>query len=311
MVHSRRSLLLCALLTACHASSRSSARERDPGRERDVRLAGVTLHTVTVGTRNRPVRYAIHGGPGLDHTYLRPGFDGLGRDASLVYVDLRGHGRSTPPPDADGYTINAAADDLAALATARHDPPVDVIAHDFGAAVAVAFAARHPEAVRRLVLVSPLRDAAQVRAVARRSREALGAEGWARVMALTTAQGTLRDPRSVPLLMKRLGPMWWHTVPSDAVLDAMTRRMVYRAESDANFLQDVVRWDTRLVARDVRAPVLVVIGADDRTFLPAESRALADAMPHGSAVTIDGAGHLPFIERREAFVAAVEHFLAP
>jgi hypothetical protein len=49
----------------------------------------------------------------------------------------------------------------AALAAARSDPPLDIIAHDFGAAVALALAARHPATVRRLVLVSPLRDATQ------------------------------------------------------------------------------------------------------------------------------------------------------
>ena len=105
--------------------------------------------------------------------------------------------------------------------------------------------------------------------------------------------------------------MWWHTAPSDAVITELTRSLVYRADSDANFLQDVLRWDARLVARDVRAPVLVVAGASDRTFLPSESRALADALPHGSYTAIEGAGHLPFVERKAEFTAVVERFLSP
>ncbi len=309
MTLARGHLVALFALAACRAGNVEP--RPAPTRDRDWRLAGVTLHTVALGERRSPVRYAIHGGPGLDHTYLRAGFDGLARDAALVYVDLRGHGRSSAPPDADGYAINAAADDLAALAAARGDPPVDVIAHDFGAAVAVAFAARHPELTRRLVLVSPLRDAAQVRGVSQRSREALGDAGWARVVALTTPQGTLRDPRSVPELFRRLGSMWWHSPPSEAVITALTRGMTYRAESDANFLQDVLRWDSRLVARDVRAPVLVLAGASDRTFLPSESRALADALPHGRYAAIEAAGHLPFVERVAEFTAVVERFLSP
>jgi proline iminopeptidase len=306
----RRPLVIAlALVAACRASS--GERPADPATARAWRLEGVVLNTVSLGARRRPVRYVLHGGPGLDHTYLRPSMDRFGRDAALVYVDLRGHGRSSAPPDADGYTISSAADDLAALVAARHDPPVDVIAHDFGAAVAVAFAARHADVVRRVVLVSPLRDAAQVRAVAGRSRDALGEAGWSRVLELTTAQGTLRDARSLPLLFRRLGPMWWHAQPSDAVVDAMARRVVYRADSDANFLQDVLRWDARLVAGDVRAPVLVVAGASDLTFLPSESRELAEALPHGSFLSIDGAGHLPFVERGDAFAVAVERFFAP
>lgn len=301
----RRAVLFAFAAAAC----RRGPPAPEAGRPRDRRLAGLTLHTVELGARPRPVRYALHGGPGLDHTYLRPWLDGLARDASLVYVDLRGHGRSSPPPDGDGYTIVGAADDLAALAAARGDPPVDVVAHDFGAAVAVAFAARHPASVRRILLVSPLRDAAQVRAVADRSREALGEEGWRRVLALTTAQGTLRDPRSLPELFRRLGPMWWHRPPSDAVVAGMARRMVYRAESDAGFLQAIRRWDARLLAPEVRCPARVVAGASDRTFLPAESRGLAEALPHGSFERVEGAGHLPFIEQNERFLRAAEGFL--
>jgi proline iminopeptidase len=303
----RHALLLFAAAAA--AGCRRGERAAEVGRVRERRLAGLTLHTVELGARRAPVRYALHGGPGLDHTYLRPWLDGLARDAALVYVDLRGHGRSSPPPDGDGYTLAGAADDLAALAAARGDPPIDVIAHDFGAAVALALAARHPATVRRLVLVSPLRDAAQVRAVAERSRVALGDDGWRRVLALTTAQGTLRDPRSLPELFRRLGPMWWHRPPSDAVIDGMARRMVYRSESDAGFLQALRRWDGRMAAAEVRCPVRVVAGASDRTFLPAESRALADALPHGSFEQVGAAGHLPFIEQNAAFLRAVEGFL--
>jgi proline iminopeptidase len=303
---SRRSALLAL---AAAVGCRRGASSPEVGRPRDRRLAGLTLHTVELGARVAPVRYALHGGPGLDHTYLRPWLDGLARDASLVYIDLRGHGRSSPPPDGDGYTIAGAADDLAALAAARSDPPLDIIAHDFGAAVALALAARHPATVRRLVLVSPLRDATQVRAVAERSRVALGDEGWRRVLALTTAQGTLRDARSLPELFRRLGPMWWHQPPSDAVIAGMARRMVYRPESDAGFLQAIRRWDGRMAAADVRCPVRVVAGASDRTFLPAESRALADALPHGSYAQVAAAGHLPFIEQSAAFLRATEEFL--
>lgn len=275
---------------------------------RDVRLAGVTLHTEVVGARRAPVCYVIHGGPGLDHTYLRPFLDPLSARAALVYIDLRGHGRSSNPPDSEGYTIEAAADDLARLVSARDDGAVDVIAHDFGAAVALSLAARHPEAVRRLVLVAPMRDARQIAAVSSRSRAVLGAEGWQSVQSLTTPQGTLRDPRSVGLLFRRLGAMWWHTPPSDRAITEMTGAMVYRPDADANFLMAASRWDARIAATDVRAPTLVLSGDDDKTFLPEESRALAEALAHGRYATVRGAGHLPFVEQTAEFNRLVLEF---
>ena len=48
--------------------------------------------------RPRPTIVVLHGGPGFDQGYLRPGLRALADDAQLVFVDLRGQGRSAPRP---------------------------------------------------------------------------------------------------------------------------------------------------------------------------------------------------------------------
>ncbi|MDB4928018.1 MAG: putative proline iminopeptidase [Myxococcaceae bacterium] len=305
-----RRQLLAAFALGAASCRRATTPAAPAARVRDVRLPSVTLHTVELAGPGRTSRWVLHGGPGLDHTYLRPWLDPLAAVAPLVYVDLRGHGRSSSPPEAEGYTLADTAADLVALARARGESSVDVVAHDFGAAIALTLAARHPEVIRRLVLVAPLRDGEQVRAVARRSREALGEAGWAAIQALSTPQGTLRDPRSLPRLFRGLGRMWWHRPPSDATIDAMARSMTYRAEADANFLAAARRFDARSLASEVRAPTLVVSGDDDLTFRAEESRALAELLPHGRYHELAAAGHLPFIEQPAAFVRAVNDFLA-
>ena len=302
--------ILAALALGAAACRRSATAPAPLARSRDVRLPSVTLHTVEIAGPARTPRWVLHGGPGLDHTYLRPWLDPLAAAAPLLYVDLRGHGRSSSPPEAEGYTLPDAAADLVALARARGESSVDLIAHDFGAAVALTLAARHPEVIRRLVLVAPLRDGEQVRSVARRSREALGEPGWALIQSLSTPQGTLRDARDLPRLFRALGRMWWHRAPSDATLEAMARGMRYRAEADANFLAAAQRFDGRSLASDVRAPTLVVSGDDDLTFRPEESRALSEILPHGRYAEIASAGHLPFVEQPATFVRAVNDFLA-
>ncbi len=308
MLLGRRSFLATLALGA-GACSRRGGPTPSPAVVRDVRVGAVTLRTVELPGPGRTPRYVLHGGPGLDHTYLRPWFDGLASDAPVVYVDLRGHGRSSAPPEAEGYTLEDAAADLVALAHTRGDTTVDVIAHDFGAAVAMLLAARHGEVLRRLVLVDPLRDAEQVRAVATRSRDVLGEAGWRGVQELSTPQGTLRDARTAGLLFHRLGHMWWHTVPDRSVTDAMASGMIYRPEADANFVAAAMHFDAMVLAPDVRAPALVVSGDDDRTFHADESRALAERLPHGRFEAIAAAGHLPFVERPEAFRAVLRAFL--
>ncbi|TMK76532.1 MAG: hypothetical protein E6G45_12990 [Actinobacteria bacterium] len=45
--------------------------------------------------RQRPTVVLVHGGPGArDHSYFKPDFAPLVEHAQVVYLDLRGHGRS-------------------------------------------------------------------------------------------------------------------------------------------------------------------------------------------------------------------------
>lgn len=308
----RRAVLLSIASAIC-ASCRNDPRAPvvRPARTARIRVGAIELNTVQIGPAEGAVRLIVHGGPGLDHQYLRPAFDELADARTrVVYVDLRGHGASEAPPDAEGYTIAAAAGDLAQLARRLSDSaPIDVIGHDFGGAVALELAATHPERVRRLVLVSPVRDGRQLRAMPERAREALGEAGVRELAALSTAQGTLRDPRDLPRLFRTLAPMWWARPPSPSVIESLARHVRYRAVADEHYLVQLRAWDGRTIAERVRAEALVVSGDADRTFTPAESRSVADALAHGRYAAIAQAGHLPFVEQPRAFFETVRAFL--
>ena len=56
---------------------------------------GPSLVPSASGMVERPTVILLHGGPGsFDHSYLKPAFSSLTTYAQVVYVDLRGHGRS-------------------------------------------------------------------------------------------------------------------------------------------------------------------------------------------------------------------------
>lgn len=56
-------------------------------------------------------------------------------------------------------------------------------------------------------------------------------------------------------------------------------------------------------------PLLVVAGAEDTLVPPAVGRELAEASPRGSAVVLDGVGHLPNLERPAEFDRVLTGFL--
>ena len=91
----------------------------------------------------RPTVVLVHGGPGgYDHSYFRPDFDVLAEHAQVVYLDVRGPGRSTWG-EAGAWTIEDCADDIERLCTALGITRPVVLGHSLGAAIVLVHAIRH------------------------------------------------------------------------------------------------------------------------------------------------------------------------
>ncbi|WP_431268282.1 alpha/beta fold hydrolase [Dankookia sp. P2] len=102
--------------------------------------------------RERPVGFAIHGGPGGDHSGFKPGYAALTQAMQVVYFDHRGQGRSARG-DPDRWTLDENVEDMEALRRHLGCGPIVSIGTSYGGMVAMAHAARYPDAVSHLVLV--------------------------------------------------------------------------------------------------------------------------------------------------------------
>ena len=69
------------------------------------------------------------------------------------------------------------------------------------------------------------------------------------------------------------------------------------------------RQDSRETLTTMEVPALVVVGEDDAIVPLPEAAALANALPDGRLRAIPQAGHVPPLERPEAFAAVVAAFL--
>ncbi len=115
-------------------------------------VRGVEIFVRRIG-EGRPV-VVLHGGPGADHEYLRPGFDALARGRELIYYDQRGGGRSPVPREVPvGWTEQVA--DLEALREVWSLDRMSIAGYSWGGLLALLYALEHPHRVERLALVSP------------------------------------------------------------------------------------------------------------------------------------------------------------
>ena len=93
----------------------------------------------------------LHGGPGFDHSYLRPWLDPVSEVAQLVYVDQRGCGRSQRHTH-EYYQLGIMADDIVLLCQELQIEHPIVLGQSFGGFVALSIAHRHPEFASGIVL---------------------------------------------------------------------------------------------------------------------------------------------------------------
>jgi pimeloyl-ACP methyl ester carboxylesterase len=119
------------------------------GTGRYAEVNGINLYVETHGT-GRPL-VLLHGGLGSGEMF-GPILPALAEHHQVVAVDLQGHGRTA---DIDRpLDVRLMADDVAALVDHLGLEQPDVMGYSLGAGVALHTAAKHPDKVRRLVLVS-------------------------------------------------------------------------------------------------------------------------------------------------------------
>ncbi|MDB5722444.1 MAG: alpha/beta hydrolase [Alphaproteobacteria bacterium] len=117
-------------------------------RTAEIPANGITLHVRTGG--QGPVVVLLHG-YGETGDMWAPLGDELMRDHRVIVPDLRGLGLSSRPPG--GYDKKTQAEDVNGLLDALHVDRADLVTHDIGNMVGFAFAAAHPERVRKFVLI--------------------------------------------------------------------------------------------------------------------------------------------------------------
>lgn len=108
------------------------------------------MHYVDEGPRDAAPLLCVHGNPSWSFYYRRVVNEFSG-EHRVVAVDNLGCGLSDKPQDW-GYRLQDHVDNLCALVLALDLKNITLVLHDWGGAIGMGFAVRHPERIARIVL---------------------------------------------------------------------------------------------------------------------------------------------------------------
>jgi proline iminopeptidase len=293
-----------ALLVAAVAGAAGDA---EPGARFET--GDVSIAYESIGGGDGTPLVLVNGGPGLDHVYLRaPAFERLGRDRPVVYYDQRGTGRSSALEPGQPCGLAEQIADLEALRAHLGIERFDLLGHSWGGYLAMAYAARHPERVAHLVVVTsappripdlePLLDRFFPETVERQ-----------RALAFESALG---DTDAVTAdLTAHMSMLFLDPGHRDRLLARMRAEPFdYAPEVNAALWADLQRFDLTPELRALALPALVVHGRWDVNVPPSVGWAIHRAIPGSELAIFERSGHFPQLEEEDAFVARVAEFLA-
>jgi len=232
--------------------------------------------------RTRPTLVMLHGSGGSSVLWEHQ-LSGLAKDANTVALDFPGHGESVGP---HLTSVEAVSDAVADFLEDQVGAPVVICGLSMGGAVALQLMLDHPEQVAAGVLMSTgarLRVAPAIFAGIANNYPA-----FVRGMPVGAASRHTPAPRL------------------QSLLDAMLANGPAPCEADFRMCD---RFDVMPRLAEIRQPVLVVSGEDDRLTPPKYGAYLEARLPHAERVLVARAGHLAPLEQPAVVNAAMARFL--
>jgi pimeloyl-ACP methyl ester carboxylesterase len=270
--------------------------------EHQVVLGRMRFRYLDWGTAGKKPLLFLHGGGLTAHTWDLVCLS-LREDYRCLALDLRGHGDSEWSPEMD-YGIEAHSRDVEALVDHLGLDGLGLVGMSLGGLTAIAYAGRQSARLSALVIVDSGPEGREEGA--RRIQEFVAAPAEFDSIDEVIERALSFNPRRDPKLLRRSLQHNLRHMPNGKLTWKHDRR--HRAKFDA---EEWARrrqglWDE--VAR-ITCPTLVVRGGRSDVFHDEDAEKLAKALPRGSWVRVEDAGHTVQGDNPRGLVAELRRFL--
>ena len=252
--------------------------------------------------REVPTLVLLHGGPGFDHSGFKPAFSAMAAAAQVIYLDLRGNGRSDSGPESK-WSLVQWGDDFRSICDALSiDRPV-VLGHSMGGIVAMVYATRYPDHPSKLVLSST-----STQPIGERSFATFERLGGPEARAAAIAFWRHPDDASFEAYEKLCIPLYARTPPPEGMFERAIRNPAMRLFF---YEHELARLDLLKDLHRVKCPTLIVAGEDDPITPLADIAEIAAAIPQHLVrfERFAHAGHGVYRDRPTAFFDLLRDFM--
>ena len=272
--------------------------------DKSVTANGLKLHYLDWGTTGKPIMLLLHRLRGHAHSwdsFSEP----MCRDYHVLALDQRGRGDSDWAPDGNYGPAEPYVEDLAGFCEALKLESFILAGHSLGGRNAIAFTARYPEKVDRLIAAD--------------SGHRLDPEANGRNRVRQELIGAPEEFDTFEDVYRHLRPE--NSLPPEEVL---RRRLKYQTKTLPNgkigwrydrAIRDSTRQDTSRPSaplteewKKIKCPILLVRGIDSDFVTPRVAKEMLDTNPNATMVELSG-GHMVMEDSPDDFLTEVRGWL--
>ena len=274
-------------------------------------INGVSLYYETIGD-GIPI-VVVHGGPGLDHSYLLPQMGELANGYKLIFYDQRAMGKSSADFDTSLMTMNSFVEDLEGIRKAFGLDKMNLMGHSWGGLVSMFYAIKYPSHLQSLILVNTTPASSRLRnlSFAVMSSKTTKEDSIAQSQIAETEGFKKRDPAAMAKFFRLLFRISFH---NKQYSDSLTLAFDSSYSAKSAMVRQLSR-DTTLRSYDIhtrldtiQCSALIIGGSDDAVVLGTNEQ-IHDHIRGSQYVLLPGCGHFPYIEAGEKFFPLVREFL--
>jgi proline iminopeptidase len=245
----------------------------------------------------------VHGGPGMNFSYLLPHIEPLANSMKLILYDQRGCGKSLTPA-ADSMRLSFHIGDIEGIRKRFGVDKVHLMGHSWGAFLAVAYGVYYPDRVKSLILVdpTPLSSEYSPQTGAEQKKRWTQKDSIDRAEIVSSAAFKSGNADAYENLLRI---SFRHAFYHDDNFEKLKIELPdnYKLASQALFAglsKDLTAYDYYGSINGFRFPMMVIHGKYDATPLQAVER-IHNSVGTSVLTVYEASGHFAFIEENERF----------